>query len=106
MQCEWGLPLPLCFTQLDAFHFPQVPFHFFDKGRRGFRVSVFWGEVMGLFRLLNRWGAARKSFLQLKLVNGVEHDVTVEGFGATKLAGAGTYVAAFGSLLAEQVNGF
>jgi hypothetical protein len=43
---------------------------------------------------------------QLKLVNGVEHDVAVEGFGATELAGAGTYVAAFGSLLAEQVNGF
>lgn len=44
--------------------------------------------------------------LQLKLVNGVEHDVAVEGFGATELAGAGTYVAAFGCLLAEQVNGF
>lgn len=105
MQCEWGLPLPLCFTQLAAFHFSQVPYHFGDKERRGIGFG-FWAEAMGLFLLLGRWVASRKSFLQLKLVNGVEHDVTVEGFGATELAGAGTYVAAFGCLLAEQVNGF
>lgn len=102
---RWGLPLPLCFTQFAAFHFSQVPYHFWDKGRRGIGFGV-GGEAMGLFVLLGRWGASRKSFLQLKLVNGVEHDVAVEGFGATKLAGAGTYVATFGSLLAEQVNGF
>lgn len=105
MQCEWGLPLPLCFTQLAAFHFPQVPYHFFDKGRRGLGFGL-GGEAMGLFWLLGRWGASRKSFLQLKLVNGVEHDVAVEGFSATELAGARTYVATFGSLLAEQVNCF
>ena len=96
--------VPYNFPQVPN-NFSQVPYHFWDKGRRGICFG-FWGEAMGLFRLLGRWGASRKGFLQLKLVNGVEHDVTVEGFGATELAGARTYVAAFRRLLAEQVNGF
>ena len=45
-------------------------------------------------------------FSYLKLVNGMQHHVAEERFRATELAGAGTYVAAFGRLLAEQVNGF
>ena len=73
----------------------------------GASASVFWGRGDGAVLASRQMGRSpQKGGLQLKLVNGVEHDVTVEGFGATELAGAGTYVAAFGCLLAEQVNGF
>ncbi len=65
-----------------------------------------WAGCLLAFQAVTSRIVYRTPILQLKLVNGVEHDVAVEGFGATELAGAGTYVAAFGSLLAEQVNGF